>query len=68
MHWKLQQDKIDMEQQHPQLKVRLKQQRQVEINRQDWEKIHQQYYLRDAIEDEIHVVSCITIEKTNCIL
>ena len=36
LHWKLQQDKIDMEEQHPQLKVRWKQQRQVEINRQDW--------------------------------
>lgn len=49
-HWKLQQDKIDIEQQRPQLIVRWVQQRWSEIPRQEWEKISQQHQLQDIIQ------------------
>ena len=41
-----------MEQKYPQLKARWKKQSRVDINRQDWDKIHQQHHLRDIIQQQ----------------
>ena len=51
-HRKIQQATIDMEQKHPQLNARWKKQSRVDINRQDWDKIHQQHHLQDIIQQQ----------------